>query len=160
MIGGDSQRYNYVATFHPHYDPPILITGVGTCTCSDHLSSLPAQDLCGVAYYWHHLVPTTLVAPGMARTTYSRRISAIATPLGAGAVGRPTCGATAANKEDGGLARIAAPLATIGDAPQPLRLPSCESPFSAPGRHVTRVSLIQLCLSNVIITKLKIIVLV
>ena len=30
----------YVATFHPHYDPPILITGVKTCRCSDHLSSL------------------------------------------------------------------------------------------------------------------------
>ena len=30
----------YVATFHPHYDPPILITGVKTFRCSDHLSSL------------------------------------------------------------------------------------------------------------------------
>ena len=29
----------YVATFHPHYDPPILITGVKTFRCSDHLSS-------------------------------------------------------------------------------------------------------------------------
>ena len=30
----------YVAAFHryPHYDPPILITGVKTCRCSDQLS--------------------------------------------------------------------------------------------------------------------------
>ena len=46
----------YVATFHPHYDPPILITGVKTCRCSDHLSSLdharlntpPTSKLLGV----------------------------------------------------------------------------------------------------------------
>ena len=46
----------YVATFHPHYDPPILITGVKTCRCSDHLSSFdharlntpPTSKLLGV----------------------------------------------------------------------------------------------------------------
>ena len=30
----------YIAPFHPHYDPPILFTGMRTCRCSGHLSSL------------------------------------------------------------------------------------------------------------------------